>query len=135
LAAVPPALEEHPGMVDVRKEVMALLVKSIDERILEMNEEGLALRKRGVDTLATLLGAVHEMFEEASGHEEHQLLLRDEVKQLNSMAFFFLLSREALQLQLENDTYALLISWLNQAPQVNDDDGRASLFKFMVKVL
>jgi hypothetical protein len=47
LAAVPAALEEHPGMEAVRKQMAALLIKGIEERDADTSEESKPLAQRG----------------------------------------------------------------------------------------
>ncbi len=132
LAAVPAALEEHPGMEAVRKQVVALLVKGIEERDADTSEESKVLVQRGVDALARLLGPVHEMFYGAG------TILRvcEDVLKLPLCVFKRVVASEALQLQLENEAYTLLTTWLKRPQKAWDGiNQRTSLFKEMALLL
>jgi hypothetical protein len=127
---LPPALEEHPGMAAVRRRVVAVLATGIEERKGKQSEEEEEEAVRaGADALAKYLGPVAGMFEEGIDFVH----LREEVEQLAVYAFKRLLMSESLQLQSENETYRLLMAWLNQSPHANGR--RASLFKELAPVL
>jgi len=97
---LPPALEAHSAMAAIRRQVVAVLVKGIEEREGNAAEEAAATA--AADALAKCLGPVAGLFE---GKEEGaRIALRDDVKQLPLCVLKRLLVSEALQLQLENET-------------------------------
>lgn len=63
------------------------------------------------------------------------LPVRTDVKELPLKVFKQLLESEALQLQLENDIYVLLLSWLYQSPHVTDDAQRLAFFNELAPLL
>lgn len=89
----------------------------------------------GVEALAKHLGPVAGMFEEALYLLDSTVPLRADVKQLSPKVFKQLLASEALQLQLENKAYALLVAWLRQSPHVVGEAQRMALFKELVPLL
>jgi hypothetical protein len=132
---LPRAMADHPGMLHARERMMALLVKGIEERDEEASEEGLALLQRGVDALAQLLGPVAGMFPETVDIHNEDLVLCDEVLLLPLCVFKRLLASEALQLQLENEAYHLLVTWLWRSEHVKDSEERQALFREMAPLL
>lgn len=75
----------------------------------------------------------------ASGGElcaSKYLPLREDVKHLPLCVFKRLLASEALQLQLENETYPLLMAWLHQSPHGSGDaEGRQAIFNQLAPLL
>lgn len=61
--------------------------------------------------------------------------LRDDVKQLSRGVFKRLLASDALQLQLENEAYSLMLTWLRRSPHVPDDAQRLAFFKELAPLL
>lgn len=61
--------------------------------------------------------------------------LREDVKELPPCVLKRLLAIEALQLQLENKAYALLLAWLWQSPHVHYKFERLPLFKELAPLL
>jgi hypothetical protein len=126
---LPPALEAHPGMSAVRRRAVDVVTKGIEERKGKEEEEEAV--RAGANALAKYLGPVAGMFQEGIDF----LSLREEVKQLPSYAFKRLLMSEGLQLQLENETYYLLVSWLQRSPHAKDKKKAMDLFKDLAPVL
>ena len=102
LETLPPAVEQHAGIS--------------------------AVRNRAVQVLNNHLGPVVGMFEEAGELMNGTMPLRDVVKQLSPAGFKRLLASEALQLQSENEAYALLCAWLHLSPHVTDGAQRLAFF-------
>jgi hypothetical protein len=119
LEQLPMALETHRDMAAVRSQVVAALIKGIEERNGKTDEEAVALMQRGVNALAKYLGPVAQMFEETTDLSTMYLPLRKNVKQLPYCVFKRLLASEALQVQLENEVYTLGVAWLQQSSSVD----------------
>lgn len=108
-------------MAAVRKEVVPLLVKGIEERV--GREEEAAAVEAAVAVLVKCLGPVADVFD-GSGLRE--------VGELPLCVFKGLLVSEALEVQLENVVYSLLIRWVFELP--HDKDTRAA-FKEVAPLL
>jgi hypothetical protein len=127
---LPPALTTHPAMAAVRRQVVAVLVMGIEERARNVAEEEAV--RAAVDVLAYCLGPVAAMFEGKGGADPP---LREEVKQLPLYIFKRLLASEALQLQSENEAYALLAAWAYHSPHVGGGNQRIEAFKELAPLL
>lgn len=128
LGDLPPAVQLHPRMGTVRSELMALLVKEIEEREGKKGEEGkeeAAVVEAAVAALAKLLGPVEGMFDlESSCGTYGHMPLREHVLQLPLCVFKRLLACEALQMKSENETFHLLVKWVYTVWCVGSDDER-----------
>jgi hypothetical protein len=127
---LPPMLEQHAGIGAARKQVVALLAKGIEER--EGKEEDGEAVAAGVEALAKLLGPVAGMFEKGPGRGD--LPLREEVKELPVCVLKRLLGSEALQLQSENEAFALAVAWVKQSELCPEDD-KQQVFEQLVPLL
>ena len=110
LDGLPPALEAHPSMAGVRNQVVELLVSGIQGRLAGGCE---GATKRDVAALARVLGPVAGMFEGGKSEDGPAMVLREDVKQLPICVLKRLLASDALQLQVEDEAYALLVGWLS----------------------
>ena len=120
---LPPVVEVHQGMAAIRRDVVALLAKGIEER--EDKEEEAAAVESAVDALAKALGPVEDILGVHDDLDDNDaLFLRNEVRKLPLCVFKRLLGSEKLQLQLENDSYQLLRSWLSQIDYFGEDDAQ-----------
>lgn len=86
-------------------------------------------------TLAKCMGFFASMFEPAKELICGTQPLRNVVKQLSLKVFKQLLESEGLQLQFENDAYALLVAWLRQSPHAQKKRRRAELFKELAPLM
>lgn len=103
---LPPALESHPRIGSARRGMVEVLAKGIEARI------------------------------DKEPNKIHGTMpLRDDVKQLSRGVFKRLLASDALQLQLENEAYSLMLTWLRRSPHVPDDAQRLALFKELAPLL
>ena len=107
---LPPAVEQHSGMEVVQSGIVGVLVKGIKERDGKAGKE--QELEAGAGALAKCLGPVAGMFEEREWLITYNAMftmpLRNIVKQLSLNVIKRLLASEALQLQLENEIYALV---------------------------
>jgi hypothetical protein len=110
--------------------MVALLAKGIEER--EGKEEEAEAVAAGVETLAKCLGPVAGMFEAGPGRGD--LPLREEVLALPLCVLKRLLGSEALQLQSENEAFALPVAWVKQSPLCPEDDEQ-EVFEQLVPLL
>ena len=90
--------------------------------------------RAGVEALAKCLGPVAGMFEEGAVID-NTLPLRADVKQLSLLVFERLLGSDALQLQLENEAYALVRAWVYQSPHARRSPYRHGLFHGLAPLL
>lgn len=146
---LPAPFENHPSMAAVRRQVVAVLVNGIKDRLSiievldtdddtdeetdkqeQQNETELRL---GANALAELLGPVAAMVTE--GPLFPMVDVCEEVKNLPLSVFKMLLASDALQVQLENDAYILLVSWIMKTPCIDDHRDRIAAFKELVPLL
>ncbi|KAI9029153.1 hypothetical protein DFJ74DRAFT_477614 [Hyaloraphidium curvatum] len=124
VSELPAFLEEHPLLPGTKLRIVPLLAKGIEERA----GRGIAT-DAAVVALAKCLGPVCGMFVSGLALVEGTLALRKEVKDLSPAIFKRVLGSDALQLQLENEAYHLLVAWLHQSPHVPSREQRAALFR------
>lgn len=104
-------------MAAVRREIQSILINEIEEREGKEKEE--ATVESAVDALAKCLGPVEAVFEATNELKYYALPLREDVRLLPLCVFKRLLKSEALQLQLENDAFALLQASLRYSSHSN----------------
>ena len=144
LNELPPQLAMHGGMAAAKRGMVGVLADGIAEREGEADEESIKELEAGADALAKCLGPVAGMFKEGTGTDE-DIPLREDVKKLPPCVLKRLLASEALQVQLENEAYALLVAWLEQSPHTEyhdsddeddqDEDRRLALFTELAPLL
>ena len=129
---LPPMVEEHALMGEIRNAAVHVLAKGIRDRDGWIGKE--QELQAGMEALAKCLGTISRMLEEKAAALIDDTL-RDVVMQLPTSVFKLLLASESLQLFSENETYALLRAWLYQSPHVAGRTHRAALFKELAPLL
>jgi hypothetical protein len=121
---LPPVLVAHPSTRAARTKALPLLTAKIESLEQQRGAQRNAQILQASTALALCLGPVSQFFvQEAVGRAEFGgafkkydvLRLRNDIKQLSYVSFWYLLASDALQVESENEAYLLAACWATQS--------------------